>query len=412
MQKTNAFSDQATALYLYRSANALNSVGYLPPERINPNLLEDVEQHDAEVIKRKFLLVPGFREHLENLPSNVEELDKLFADSPKLRIWEGHCRRILRGEVNPEAHGVMVASLILDISPVGKSSVGQLSNILLQLSNTLLMIGENERLVYLGQGYPDVFNFSVKLELDEADPTTHGLLEFIPEIQSRLEFIPESERDIVIRKVRKIREHYKGINEFLNDLSKKILVVVSAGNDGIPMPNPSSVDMLPSFNKEYRYLPDLYEHAILVGSISPFGKTSDFSNHGKHLTIMAPGELISTKRIDGELVAVYGTSVAAPQVTAALADTLALLPDLTAAQAKHLLSQTALYHEENTAGILDHYYLVRVAYEIAERLKIGGKSLDELVFGNEVYMDTFKQRRLFDPLEAYLQEHGFYYLGR
>lgn len=385
-------------------------VGYLPPERINPKLLEDVERHEAERICNDYLFHSSFRKYRsEQIPYSVEELDQLLADDPELKVWEDYFKWVLRGEVNPEAHGVMVANLILDISPVGKSSAGKLNNI-------LLMQREPDppsylRSVYFGQGYPDVFNFSVGLEGDETDPATHGLLEFIPEIQSRLEFIPESERDNVIRRVRKIRENNKYVNELLNDLSKQVLVVVAAGNDGIPIPNPSSVDMLPSF-KEYRYLPDLYEHAIFVGSISPFGKTSDFSNHGEHVTILAPGEFISTKGIDGNLVAVSGTSFAAPQVTAALADTLALLPDLTAAQAKHLLSQTALYYGENAAGILDHYYLVRVAHEIAERLKIGGKSLDELVFGNEVYKDTFKQRRLFDSLQAYLQTHGFYYLDR
>ncbi|HWG91870.1 MAG TPA: S8 family serine peptidase [Candidatus Thermoplasmatota archaeon] len=90
-----------------------------------------------------------------------------------------------------------------------------------------------------------------------------------------------------------------------------VVIVVSSGNDGKPtVAEPGAI-----------------HGVITVGALDGDGQPADFSNHGKHLDLMAPGILVSTYPLhldtfdfmqDG-YVGMAGTSMAAPVVSATVA---------------------------------------------------------------------------------------------
>ena len=361
-------------------------VGYIPQKRITSKLLKQIRAYEEKRIQGKFLHnIIGknkayFQEHREDIPYSLEELNHLFENNPNLdEMWIDHYKLFLKDEIKPEEHGGMVASLMLDNNPIGKSSVGKLSDIIVfgkqDLDSSILDF------YYFGSNYePDIINFSVDIS---------DLVVGNPLLSSDIMFSPR-------------------FKKVMEGLSKQRLVVMSAGNQKIRFDHPHLYKRMKEFRDEADESYQLYENAIIVGGSSPSGKISDYSSYGEHLTILAPSELIATKNINGELVPSSGTSFAAPQVTAALTDTLALLPDLTPAQAKHLLQQTALYSSENAGvGILNHHYLLRVAHNISEKMKIGSKSLDDLVFSDEVYRIKLEESLFHLSLRT---EFEFYYL--
>ncbi len=112
--------------------------------------------------------------------------------------------------------------------------------------------------------------------------------------------------------------------------------------------------------------------AIRVGSLSPIGNASWFSNESTSIDILAPSDayvLSVASKNDGKTLARFGgTSGAAPQVTGSIANVLALVPKLTIEDLKTLLKATALKTlnaderiQRNGAGTLNAYKLVRVA---------------------------------------------------
>lgn len=87
-------------------------------------------------------------------------------------------------------------------------------------------------------------------------------------------------------------------------VSKGILIVASAGNDG---------------QSEKSRFPARYTEVISVGSINKYGDISSFSNNLKGINFVAPGEEILAFNQLGKVKAVNGTSFSAPHITALLA---------------------------------------------------------------------------------------------
>jgi len=118
---------------------------------------------------------------------------------------------------------------------------------------------------------------------------------------------------------------------------------------------------------------------INVGSADPTGHISLFSkrDEGTIETVRAfSDDFIATLGLDGSLIAFGGTSGATPVVTGALADTLAILPDLSVSQAEVLLKKTAVPSSYgDRVGTLNSYKLVRVAQRLRER---GWPAYDDL----------------------------------
>ena len=121
-------------------------------------------------------------------------------------------------------------------------------------------------------------------------------------------------------------------------------------------------------------------NGIVVGSLTPSGLASDFSQDGHEVTISAPSDYsiqsLSPRKYDDERpgsrpTLFSGTSGATPMVTSALTNVLALLPDISTAEIKTLLRKTAIptagtMNGNNGAGSLNALKLVQVAHRLKE----------------------------------------------
>lgn len=107
--------------------------------------------------------------------------------------------------------------------------------------------------------------------------------------------------------------------EMLRDMG--ILTVVAAGNDG----SATNVSA-----------PGCISSAITVGSANATDGVSPFSNGGKLIDILAPGEMI-VSTVPGGIERMSGTSMAAPQVAASVAVLRSFKPSLTADEIETIL---------------------------------------------------------------------------
>ena len=119
-------------------------------------------------------------------------------------------------------------------------------------------------------------------------------------------------------------------------------------------------------------------HAVIVGSFSPKGFVSDFSQEGEEIDILAPSDIYLSSFVAGEYRPFGGTSGAAPLVTGSLAGFEWLSgyhpegPDI-----KILLKKTAIptvhSHEEprrNGVGLVNTYKLGRLGRRLKEKCAI------------------------------------------
>lgn len=114
--------------------------------------------------------------------------------------------------------------------------------------------------------------------------------------------------------------------------------------------------------------------AIVVGSISPSGLTSWFSNEGPGVTIAAPSDSYIRSDRSGDHANFGGTSGAQPLVCGAIGNLISLLPGLTAEEARKILEETAIPTQNsrevprrNGVGMLNAYG----AFRVAQRLQAG-----------------------------------------
>ncbi|HAZ11379.1 MAG: hypothetical protein A2X86_20130 [Bdellovibrionales bacterium GWA2_49_15] len=119
-------------------------------------------------------------------------------------------------------------------------------------------------------------------------------------------------------------------------------------------------------------------NGIVVGSLAPSGLASQFSQEGPEVTISAPSDLTilsrgtadkGDERAGSQYTRFSGTSGAAPMVTSALSNVLALLPNITTDELKVLLKKTAVptvgtIGGLNGAGSLNALKLVEVAHRL------------------------------------------------
>lgn len=255
-------------------------------------------------------------------------------------------------------HGMQVASLIAGKSPIGVSSNAKIS-----LLSELPEKGD----VFFAGGLPPsgVVNFS----WDEHYSIQAGM------------FGDSTISEISLDKL------FEG----------KAIVVQSAGND---FPSPAyGLDFERVFMGKKISFGD---RVIRVGGVDHAGVVSGFSESGKDVVVLAPGNT-TTVSFDGKKETLFGgTSAAAPVVTAALADLASFLPNLSKSEAKHILRKTAVrtstneVSELNGAGVLNHYKLLRVAKKLAD----GGYPQNrQLLFSDELYDFRAEAEELFAAAE-------------
>ena len=178
--------------------------------------------------------------------------------------------------------------------------------------------------------------------------------------------------------------------EKLSSSTSNTVVVVSSGND---FPDKLE-DIQVKASKNY--------NVVLVGSFSPKGFVSEFSQSGKELHILAPSDdWITSAGQSGEYRKFGGSSGAAPLITGSLAGFEWLSGyHPTAKEAKILLEKTALptlhSHEKpriNGAGLLNAYKLGEVAKRLKEKCEV--KSIS-----------CFKQEILKDENYRFSEDRG------
>lgn len=205
-----------------------------------------------------------------------------------------------------------------------------------------------------------------------------------------------------------LEDFYK--DELIRPLLKKLLTksiwVVAAGNSNLreidlPFGWEPPRSRMQSGNTQI-------SEVITAGSISPYGTLSDFSNEGENVTVLAPSDRWVLSKTN-EISRFGGTSGAAPLVTGALANVLALLPDLSLEEASELLRRTAQptinshqRPQRNGAGLLNAYKLV----EVAKRLKNAGwpKGRKQLINDPSIYNFSELARVLLAEGKKLLQE--------
>ena len=159
-------------------------------------------------------------------------------------------------------------------------------------------------------------------------------------------------------------DHGRSVYDAFNALSPPSVVVTSAGND-YPKRSPS---------RKARASRDF--DMIIVGSLSPSGNKSYFSQEGLEVHIMAPSDnYITSADEDGNYKRFSGTSGATPLVTGSLAGFEWLSGyHPTAEEAKILLEKTAILtkysHDKprkNGVGMLNAYKLGMVGKRLKEQ---------------------------------------------
>ena len=149
---------------------------------------------------------------------------------------------------------------------------------------------------------------------------------------------------------------------------------------------------------------------ILVGSFSPDGFVSGFSQSGEEVFILAPSDdWITSAGKKGELRGFSGTSGAAPLVTGSLAGFEWLSGyHPTAKEAKILLEKTAiptLHSLErprvNGAGLLNAYKIGEVAKRLREKCRENNSCFQEEILKDENYLFDKDETLIEDLKEAF-----------
>ena len=149
---------------------------------------------------------------------------------------------------------------------------------------------------------------------------------YISNLEACAPEVPEAERRALARYT------VEAIRQVLRDgmaAAPQVLFVAAAGNAG------SSLDVA---NPATRFeMPNL----ILVGAVDRQGQRTDYTNTGPEVALYANGDRVPGRLPGGRWSTPTGTSMATPNVTNTAARMLVVNPDLSGAELRQLLEETA-----------------------------------------------------------------------
>lgn len=145
---------------------------------------------------------------------------------------------------------------------------------------------------------------------------------------------------------------FQMMNESVNNaVANDVNVVVAAGNKKMDL-------------TQHYISPACIESAFTVSAVNEKIELSSYSNYNGTIDIAAPGDNINSSYLNGGYIKLSGTSMATPQVSAALAVVYSIYPDKTAKEAEDLLCEYAITLDENEginkfgAGLLYLKYIL------------------------------------------------------
>ena len=245
-----------------------------------------------------------------------EGMKKAIVDATVLSALSS-CEACSETPSTDSAHGTYVSNLITGEAPVGVSSRGEIT----LLADTNDPVSESRLLKT--SNLPPVLNTSLSFTDDAI----------------------------------------KNINKLLD----KTIFVYAAGNSFNTQPSPI-------IHREHKFVEELGDRMVVVGSLDPSGFVSHFSQEYQHVTVLAPSDhFIMSRGAKGRLSIFSGTSGAAPLVSGAVADLHSIIPDLTRDEVATIIAKTATptsiktLSKQDGHGTLNQYKMLRVGQRLAEK---------------------------------------------
>lgn len=143
--------------------------------------------------------------------------------------------------------------------------------------------------------------------------------------------LPINEQEVLSRSIL-IEEAAMWDEVFEIARNENVFIVQAAGNDGVL----ASIDPMKRS-----------KNCVIVGALNRKGKVSSFSNHGKGVTVYAPGEDIYNATNYGNFDMMDGSSMASPIVAGCIALLMSVLPELELKDFKLLLSNLDLNRNDS-----------------------------------------------------------------
>ena len=178
----------------------------------------------------------------------------------------------------------------------------------------------------------------------------------------------------------------------LLDQGYDFLVVQSAGNSTLDSTwNGSFAGITKDTTLDAGYhvtIDDILNHKVIVGAARNLGsntyKTAYFSNYGKYVDVVAPGDDIYSCLKNNSYGLLSGTSMAAPHVTGALAYIWSLNPTLSGAEVKKLMMEnTSIQVGDYSADVSGRDSYPMVDLYLASKAAVGSQG-----DGTNLYFDN------------------------
>lgn len=188
-------------------------------------------------------------------------------------------------------------------------------------------VGNNEKGI-AGVAWKKTHIIPLKMSIEGDFETYQNILNFVKYIKQKRDNEELKQKTVPFNmSFGSVRPTAFSLEVISKALSEGVLPIVAMGNEGSHFIN----------------YPAAFPGVIAVGSSNERDKVSYFSDRGKHISIVAPGENIMSlgAKNEQDYISMHGTSMATPFVTGTVAYLMTFNPDLTPSQIKTILEKTA-----------------------------------------------------------------------